>query len=576
MHRLARRAAGAGALCASALALTLGAAPTAHAGSYDVWSCRDGAGLPLPADGWRLTTRGAAPGDVEVDDDCAIGGGLELRAADQPVPGGLEGTLTFAAPAGTSISGYRLDRYMTAAVPAPGYSHVFTVATRERAATGESERACASVLAPPSYDCSWEGNRSDPSAPANAVVGTGVDLDGLQLRVACVVSFCDRPLIGPGALVRLWRARITLEDTSAPTAPQLSGSLAAGAALDRAGTLVVESSDEGGGIAAMTLSVDGGAPVTVAPAGPRGTCAPPYTSPQPCPATAARAFEVDTAALIEGAHTASGTVVDAAGNVTPFGPVAFAVAHPQAGGGGTGPTPTTPNTPTPPIVPEPSAPVSNGVPAVTTPLLRFDRATIVRSGGRSARVRGTLRTPAGAPIAGAKLLVTATDLGTAAARRRGGWTVTTDAAGRFSLPVEAPGAAASGAQLVEASFSPAGAAAPTAWATTVVRADASLTASRSKARLRTGQAVVVGGRIAGAGAAGRGAVVELQAIVRRRWRTVGTVFAGADGRYRWRYRFVNTTRDTIFSFRALVRSTPGWPWPELRSRPLQVRVDADR
>ncbi len=202
---------------------------------------------------------------------------------------------------------------MTAAVPAPGYSHVFTVATRERSATRREQWACASVLALPDYNCSFEGDRDDPDAAANAVVGTGVELDGLQLRIACVVSSCDRPLIGPGALVRLWRARITLEDVSAPTAPQLSGSLVSGEALDRAGTLVVESSDDGGGIAATTLSVDGGAPVTLAPAGPRGACALPYTAPQPCPAAAARAFEVDTAALAQGAHSFSGTVVDAAG-----------------------------------------------------------------------------------------------------------------------------------------------------------------------------------------------------------------------------------------------------------------------
>ncbi len=105
MHRVARGAAGTAALCASALTLALCAAPTAHAGTYDVWSCRDGAGLPLPAEGWRLTTRGAAPGEVEVDDDCSIGGGLELRAADQAVAG-IEGTLTFAAPDGTAIVGY--------------------------------------------------------------------------------------------------------------------------------------------------------------------------------------------------------------------------------------------------------------------------------------------------------------------------------------------------------------------------------------------------------------------------------------------------------------------------------------
>lgn len=555
---------GVAALSASALTF---AAP-AHAGSYDVWSCRDGAGLPLAAEGWGLTTRGAAPGDVEVSDSCASGGSLDLRAADQALANSVEGTLTFAAPRGTSISAYRLDRYITAAVAAPGYAHTFIVAVRERTATAESESGCASVLMLPDYNCSAEGDRADPAAASNALVRTGVALDDVQLQFRCISRVCDRPLIGPGALLRLWRAQITLDDVSAPTAPELSGSLVSGAPIDGSGTLVVDSSDVGGGISGMTLQVDGGPPQLIAPAGPGGTCALPYTTPQPCPASAARAFTVDTAALADGVHSFSGSVIDAAANVTTFGPVAFTVAHP------TPPLPLPPAPPAPPVV-VPPTPIGNGSPIVTTPLLRLDRATVIRSGAKAARVSGTLRTPAGVPIVGASLVVTATDLGTDVGRTRGGWTVVTDATGRFSLPLEAPGAKASGAQLIEVAFSPAGAATATAWATTVVRADARLTAARSAARLRRGKAVVIDGRIAGVGAAGKGAVVELQAIVRGGWRTVGTVSAGADGRYSWRYRFVNTTRDTIFSFRALVRSSPGWPWPELRSRRLLVRVDAD-
>ncbi|MDO8188464.1 hypothetical protein Q5424_22745 [Conexibacter sp. JD483] len=556
-------------------ASTLLLAAPAQAGSYDVWSCRDASGQPLPAEGWRLTSRGASAGEVAAGDGCAGGGSLELRLADQALPGSPQGMLTFAAPPGTTIAGYQLDRYMNAAVPVPGDRHVFTVAVHELTATTDTRSACASYLALPDYPCSAMGSSTNPADPANAVLRTGVALDALQLRVTCDSAGCDRPFYPPGALVRLYRARITLSDTSAPTTPQLSGSLVAGAALDARGTLVVESSDDGGGIAATTLAIDGGAPAIVAPAGPRGACALPYTAPQPCPAAAARAFEVDTAALAAGAHSASGAVVDAAGNVTPYGPVSFTVAHPPSGGEGA----TTIVTP-PPAVPDRVTalpdPRANGFPAVRVPLLTFDRATYVRSGGRAVRVGGTLSTPDGVPITDARLQLSTRDLGTVAARRTGGDAVVTDRYGRFSLALPAPAARDSGAQRVEVSFSPDEIESPTTSAATVVRSDASVTATRSKARLKRGQAVVIGGRIERAGLAAKGAVVELQAVVRGRWRTVGTVFAAADGRYRWRYRFVNTTRDTIFSFRALVRSSPGWPWPELRSRSLQVRVDADR
>ncbi len=185
------------------------------------------------------------------------------------------------------------------------------------------------------------------------------------------------------------------------------------------------------------------------------------------------------------------------------------------------------------------------------------------------RLRGTLRTAAGAPVAGARLTVSAQALGTAAERVRELPALTTTAAGRFTLLV-----GGHGAERITIAFAPADGAAATARAVATVRVPASLTIARSRARLRRHQTVVISGRLQGAGDAARGAVVEVQAIVRGRWQTVGTARAAADGRYRWRYRFVRITRDTIFSFRALVRRTPGWPWPDLHTRTLQVRVDA--
>lgn len=123
------------------------------------------------------------------------------------------------------------------------------------------------------------------------------------------------------------------------------------------------------------------------------------------------------------------------------------------------------------------------------------------------------------------------------------------------------------------SFAPAAGAAPTARATATVRTRLALAIRRSHGRLRRGQAVVLDGRLRGAGASARGAVVELQAIVSGAWRPVGAVAADRHGRWRWRYRFTRVQRDAIFTFRAVVRRSPGWPWPLQRSRPVEVRVD---
>jgi hypothetical protein len=574
-------------LAAVIAAIALGAvvAPAADAASYDVWTCRGPAGEALPTAGWSFSSRDAgSPDDVGLTDTCADGGRLQLAMPDRPVTGSPKGYLTFTAPAGTTIAGYSLWRYLYSPASGPGFNYYFTASIRERTALADSEEGCASVLSPPNWNCSQEGSATAPLAASNLYERTGVALDALQLSVACSVNGCDAPFGGRVAMARIYSARIALEDSVAPETPQLSGSLAEAEPVDRRGTLVVESADEGGGIAAMTMALDGGAPQTIAPAGPRGTCSEPYTIAQPCPSAAARLFTLDTSALAEGSHELSGTVVDAAGNATPYGPLGFTVAHaPEPGDGGGDPddgggTPAPPPVviPPPPIAPPiappstPAPPAGNGSPAVRAPKLTLDRSELVRRQRRAERLTGTLRTAAGQPITGARLTVSARELGTVSDRARALPDVTTGGDGRFAVTV-----GGSGARRIEVSFAPTADAADTARATAVVLASARLTASRSRARLSRGQAVVIAGRLDGAGTAARGAVVEVQAIVRGEWRTVGTVHAGAGGRYRWRYRFVNLTRDTIFSFRALVRASPGWPWPELTTERVQVRVDAD-
>jgi len=530
------------------------AAPATAAGPqrYDVWSCRGPLGEPVPTTAWTVGSVGAATGDVLIRDDCAAGGALELALApDRSYDAGVRATAAFLSPTGTHIDSWEVE--YAAATAATGYAAV--VGTRKGTAVGD-ESGCTPGVGQP---CAV-GSDATPASAGQS--GTPV-LDALDLWAGCALVACGDEPAAPARL-RLLRSRVEVHDLSPPSRPQLSGTLVAGAPLTGTATLVVSSGDDGGGIAATTLSVDGGVPQVVAPAGPRGTCALPYTVVQPCPSDVARAFAVDTTVLQDGPHEASGTVVDAAGNVTSLGPVAFTVAHPRSGGGEEPPTPPTPEPPAPPV-----APTGNGEPAVRAPRLRLDRRQLVRRAGRAARVRGTLRTGAGQPIVGARLTVVVQELGTVEQRPRVLPVATTDAAGRFAFAVRGRGA-----ERVTVAFAPREGAADTARAAATVRTPAALSIARSRARLRRGQTVALRGALKGAGSAARGAVVELQAIVSGDWRTVGTVRADRRGRYTWRYRFVSVTRDTIFTFRSLVRSTPGWPWPELRSRRLHVRVDA--
>ena len=553
------------------LGLATGAAPAGAAGAnrYDVWSCRGPLDEPVGTSAWRASTANAASGDVVVADSCASGGALDLSLdSGRPFAPATRGSLTFFAPPGTHLDSWEVMRSFEVAPEniAPPYDYAAAL-TERKAGGGDLVQGCSSSLTAP-LACLTAGSPTDPADPANRTERAGAPVhDALELWVGCVAAVCDAPPIGPPARVRLYRSRVEVHDLAAPQAPRLSGSLVEQERVSGTASLVVEAADLGGGVAATTVSVDDGVvEQTSAPAGPAGTCRAPYTVLQPCPAEVARVFTLDTTRLADGPHTVAGTVVDAAGNVTAWGPVAFEVSQPVERRDQPE-EPRTPTTPTTPTTPEP--PAGNGQPAVRRPRLTLDRTAVVRRGSHAARLTGTLRTAAGRPITGARLTVTAQTLGAVTPRARALPVVTTNAKGRFALRVKSRGA-----ERVTFAFAPAVGAADTVTVNATVRQPASLTVARSRARLRRGQQVVLRGALRGTGAAAKGAVVELQAIVSGRWRTVGTVRADARGRYAWRYRFVSVTRDTIFSFRSVVRSTPGWPWRELRSKRLTVRVDA--
>lgn len=91
-------------------------------------------------------------------------------------------------------------------------------------------------------------------------------------------------------------------------------------------------------------------------------------------------------------------------------------------------------------------------------------------------------------------------------------------------------------------------------------------------RIRIGKSVTFKGQIGGGGPSVAGAAAEIQAISSGRWQTVANVRVKQGGKFVWKYRFRYVERDAIFSFRALVRDTPGWPWPTTQSKKIKVRI----
>jgi hypothetical protein len=455
----------------------------AQAGTYDVWSCRDANGAALSASAWVPEGR--------VADTCATGGSLRVTP---------EGAIRFAPPAGTRITGYELWRSAEDDWDPDDTSLTETVGTT-----------------PFTTFSGTVGDPRNPLANANRVVAKRSPLDAVTLRVACQDECLN-------ARIDLYRSHVTISDTTAPTAT-------ASVAGDDA--VIVGATDRGGGVAALTLSLDGGPAQTLTTG-----CAAPYTALQPCPGAADRAFAINAP---EGVHSASGTVVDAAGNATAWGPVAITIAR----GGGTTTT----------VSPAPLSIAGQEV-------IKLASATLVHAPGSKTKLEGTLKSAAGLAMAGARLTVSSFDLGTDDAVPRSLGSVTTGPGGAFSITLDRDGA-----QRVTVT-SPAG-----ATATATVRANLALQLRSSRGRIVKGRLLTLHGKLRGAGASARGTVVTIESIVNGEWLPVGSAKAKADGTYAWRYRFVHLARDTIFSFRAVVERAPGWPWPSERSAKIKVRVD---
>lgn len=528
------------------VALACSAGP-ATAGEYDVWSCRGPAGEPLPADAWKQETDFAEPGDVSLTDDCATGGPVMLEMTDSGT-----GTrkarlaLDFDLPPGAAVSGYRLNRAIRAAASfGPPYTYVSAVG--ETTGNMTENWGCASSLAPPYYNCSFLGSAVDPNDPGNEWVRSGLSLDHLSVWVGCISNGCNPPFAPPAAYFALWSSQVTVDDPAGPVIAAVGGTLAGPDPVWGKANLFIEAQDSTSGVASMDLEVDGVPYQSILIDTPG--CAEPYRSAQPCPVGAGRVFTVDTTTLGEGVHTATGTVRDAAGNETSFGPVGFTVSNP--------------------VPPEPVP--DNGDPAVAEPVIGLDSASIWHRPGERVAIGGRLTTQAGVPVVGARLAAGLRHLAAKGSAPVDLPEATTDANGRFRIPVPGPGA-----REVELSFSPHQGASPTVQSRVLVRSRLALSLRRKPARIRIGRKVRFGGRLLGAGPSARGIPVEIQARVSGRWETVATVRTRGTGNWVWKYRFRYVKRDAVFSFRALVRSTPGWPWPATRTGVRKVRISVGR
>jgi hypothetical protein len=511
------------ALIAAACAAALLAGP-ASAASYSVYSCAGPDGKPLPNNAWsaRLSVPshsaafsfGTACSDLTV----AATPGTALAA-------GEDAGYVFNAPANTKISGYQLRRSASIAYPASG-THPSLSAGLRRTTDGVS-----------TYWGECETVTSDCTLAFGGTQSVGLSASSLQVGVECGSWLLSCSGSGINVLrARLIDSRVDISDSRAPSLAVTGGNLPDAVAFSGARTLSLATSDLGGGVRSVTLSVDGVAKATVSPA---GSCSVPFTTPVPCPLATNANFTVNLGDYPPGKHSVVVSATDAAGNVKALAPIRFTI-------GGV---------------------VANGKPGVEFPTLTTKKALISTKSSKRKVVSGALRTSTGQPIAGAKLDVyKANVVGPSTKMIRIGSTKTS-AKGRFSFKVRPRGAL-----LITFVFRPAAGAHGTASASTTLRHAIRLSARGSRSALGRGGSFKIVGKISGAGTAARGASVEIEVKNGKSWTSVAALTAGKGGAYKWKHRFTKVTRPTLFRFRAIVRAKQGWPWPSRTSPVVRVLV----
>jgi hypothetical protein len=327
--------------------------------------------------------------------------------------------------------------------------------------------------------------------------------------------------------VQVSRMEILLRDVLPPEAVgQPTGTLTAGGRLQGVVSAGVDYRDRGGGVRAMVILVDGNRAAESVVNG--ESCRQPSAYSVPCPLSGRIDVEVDTAKISDGEHRVELELRDVAGNRTLLGPYQVEVRNSPA--------------------PQASVPLTPG----RLVLRRYSARA--RYGARAA-IEGSLVDFEGLPIAGAQIEVASRPL-----MRDGAFSVAgpvlTDGSGRFIVPV--PIGPSRTFRLRYAASEVSG--------DVIVPAPVKLRASPK--RTRNGKSVRFTGTIPGTDAGTR---VELQARAGRRWVPFRTA-TFAKGRFSARYRFTNTRTTQRYSFRAVVRKDPNFPYAAATSRIVKVVV----
>jgi hypothetical protein len=557
-------------------------AAVAQSASYSVWACANGSGAPLGVGSW---VRGADAGLADVQTTCdepsAPVGALfaRARAASPDDPGG--GGWVVAAAKGTRITG--LDVWWSWQVTPGGAIRVYALGNAFLDPTGATDpfdgkgRCCSDTafanLKAGAFGMPTTSNPGVAYAQLNhqsfklrGLDGHGIALAGLG---AACVSGCTSG--APVAQFQAYRVKTVVED-AAPPAGKADG-LRDGLRVGQGSPIDMAATDSGGGVRELTLRVDGKI-VQSLPAGagcadvdPSNADPVEYNLMKPCPSSLTGRLMLATAQLPDNEpHQVTAVATDAAGQDTVLGSARVALAAPR---GFYDPRNGFYN----PDLNVAGPRRANGSHADPSAMLALGfqrgRRTVGRQTigySKAARIRGSVRTERGKPVAHARVWV--------ASRPPGGdWQISgkpliTSRKGTVSarLPAQTPSR-----DLRLLYFPSTDRSDVRRSPSRALRVQATTTIQADQGGYRNGDTMVLTGQVIRKRLIANKSVY-LQAIVRGEWHPFATTHADSKGRWRITHHFEATRRPTVYTFRAVVPGQTGYSWATGHSRSVRVLV----
>lgn len=529
-----------GALALAALAAALPAA--ASAGTLKSYACKTPTGQPAPLYGWADSNSMAYSGPYN---SCSGEAGFGVyMGTEAAAPGhawrvNQAGVWRFNAPAGLAITRVELRRSQIIGAPAPGNTdenggHPFGWITSNE---GSVLEWCITF-----NGCQELGNPTLGDHPTNDRSFNFNGAASFAIEAGCggpyPEGWCRPAAVGAKRVdLRVMRAVVHLRDD---TAPQLQstpiGTIRGAGPRSGVETLSFAARDNETGIYRVIAKLGGTEVARTTPSTNGGLCvnigAKPgddyeFLHPQPCPAVAQVALNLDTRQVANAEHLLEVQIVDATGNATKVLEERITVANAGAVSG-----------------------------KIT--LDKRSRGTVKASHGAKRTLTGKLVDPAtGAPLAGAPIAVSQR------LRRSGAaWsaptTIATGADGRFALPLQA-----TASRLIRL----------TSGATTVT---AKLGVAAKITAKATPSSVSRGGRFKLTGAVSleglsNGTVLAVESYFRGRWRTIDTVRTRKGGKWTWSHKLTRSSRGSL-PFRVRLEPAGTVPATGGSSRKVSVRV----